>query len=381
MDSLEQDFAAGLFDDQSTPCISLYQPTHRHHPDNAQDPIRFRNLVRALAESLRQKYVKADVDSLLRPFSELAGNAAFWNCTLDGLAVLAAPDFFRVYRLQRPVPELVVTADSFHLKPLRRIVQSAGRFQLLALTRDAIRLFEGDRDAVDEIDLAEGVPKTMVDALGDQVTNPRLTVSSYGGAEGPPMYHGQGGRKDQIDLDAERYFRAVDRAVLEHHSRPSGLPLLLVALPGNQAIFRRVSRNPFLVSEGIDADPGSLSTDALRERAWQIVEPWYLERLGRFVDEFEASLGTGRATDDLREAAEAALAGRVGTLLVDADRHVPGRIDVETGRVRRDDSLDSDVDDVLDDLGELVVRNGGEWIIVPSERMPTTQGIAAIYRY
>src|SRR5690606_9189797 len=108
---LEQDFAAGLFDDQSTPCISLYQPTHRHHPDNAQDPIRFRNLVRALAESLRQKYVKADVDSLLRPFSELAGNAAFWNCTLDGLAVLAAPDFFRVYRLQRPVPELVVTAD------------------------------------------------------------------------------------------------------------------------------------------------------------------------------------------------------------------------------------------------------------------------------
>ena len=27
------------------PCISLYQPTHRHHPNNKQDPIRFRNLV------------------------------------------------------------------------------------------------------------------------------------------------------------------------------------------------------------------------------------------------------------------------------------------------------------------------------------------------
>ena len=25
------------------PCLSLYQPTHRHHPDNLQDPIRFRN--------------------------------------------------------------------------------------------------------------------------------------------------------------------------------------------------------------------------------------------------------------------------------------------------------------------------------------------------
>src|ERR1700676_823406 len=40
----------------SPPCISLYQPTHRHHPDNQQDPIRFRNLVTEAESSLRQKY-------------------------------------------------------------------------------------------------------------------------------------------------------------------------------------------------------------------------------------------------------------------------------------------------------------------------------------
>ncbi|MGQ0699043.1 MAG: hypothetical protein ACT4PZ_12470 [Panacagrimonas sp.] len=31
---------------QTPPCLSLYQPTHRHRPDNQQDPIRFRNLVK-----------------------------------------------------------------------------------------------------------------------------------------------------------------------------------------------------------------------------------------------------------------------------------------------------------------------------------------------
>lgn len=30
------------------PCLSLYQPTHRPHPHRAQDPIRFRNLVKSL---------------------------------------------------------------------------------------------------------------------------------------------------------------------------------------------------------------------------------------------------------------------------------------------------------------------------------------------
>ena len=33
---------------QGQPCQSLYQPTHRRHPDNQQDPIRFRHLVKAL---------------------------------------------------------------------------------------------------------------------------------------------------------------------------------------------------------------------------------------------------------------------------------------------------------------------------------------------
>lgn len=43
--------------------------------------------------------------------------------------------------------------------------------------------------------------------------------------------HGQGDRNEEIDLDIERFFRAVSRAIYEHHSKPSGLPLILAALP------------------------------------------------------------------------------------------------------------------------------------------------------
>ena len=30
-----------------SPCVSLYQPTHRRQPDRRQDAIRFRNLIKA----------------------------------------------------------------------------------------------------------------------------------------------------------------------------------------------------------------------------------------------------------------------------------------------------------------------------------------------
>lgn len=382
MDALENDFAAGLFDQGEPPCLSVYQPTHRSHPDNQQDPIRFRNLVKEIEKSLGRRYEPREVKALLEPFVELMEDDAFWNHTLDGLGVLARPGLFRVYRLQRPVPELAIVADSLHVKPLLRIVQSADRYQILAVTRQQIRLYEGNRDALDEVELAADVPRTLTDALGEELTEPRLTVSSYGeGAGGPAMHHGQGGRKDQIDLDAERFFRAVDTKFVECHSQPSKLPLLLAALPENQSLFREVSRNPFLVAEGIDGNPDALSVDELRTRAWRVVEPVYLERLRSIVERFEESKTKSLATGDAAQAAEAAVTGRVETLLVDAVRQVPGTIDSATGRVQPGELADPEVDDVIDDLAELVMRQGGEVVVVPSERMPTETGLAAVYRY
>ena len=75
------------------------------------------------------------------------------------------------------------------------------------------------------------------------------------------------------------------------------------------------------------------------------------------------------------------MGGRVSTLLIDADSYVPARIDAMTGRIEYDDHADPEVDDLLDDVGELVLKNGGQIVIVPAERMPTRTGLAAIYRF
>ena len=78
---------------------------------------------------------------------------------------------------------------------------------------------------------------------------------------------------------------------------------------------------------------------------------------------------------------EAGVAGRVATLLIEADRHVGGRIDPASGRIEYGEITHPEIDDLLDDLGELVLNKGGQTIIVPAERMPGKTGIAAIYRF
>jgi len=366
-----------------SPCLSLYQPTHRHRPDNQQDPIRFRNLVKELEASLRQEYSADEARLLLEPFETLANDHAFWLHTMDGLAVLGGPSLFRVFRFQRKVAELAVVADSFHIKPLQRFLQSIGRYQVLGLSLNKIQLFEGNRDALDEIDPAQDVPRTMAEALGDKLSEPHQVVASHGGVGqgSTPMRHGHGGKKDEHEMDAERFFRAVDRAVLEHHSRPSGLPLILATLPEHQHLFHRVSHNPFLIAEGLPINPDTLSLDALRELAWKAVEPQYQSRLAVLADEFAGAKSNGLGSDDLAEVAHAAAAGRVATLLIESNRQVAGRIDGATGQVEFADLSHPQVDDLLDDLGELVGKMGGKVLVIPTERMPGSTGLAATYRY
>ena len=396
MTSLIQDYSAILRGAHEAPCLSLYQPTHRQHPDNTQDPIRFRNLVKQLEESLRKKHASQDIPALLQPFAALAEDRAFWNHTTDGLAVLAAPGFFRVYTLQRPVAELAIVADSFHTKPLMRIVQSADRYQVLGLNKHEFMVYEGNRDALDAMSPIDGLPQTAEQWVGRGSDAREGAHRAYGPGGSSNMTlqgggvkqraggvarHGTDVKQDADDRDTEHFFRAVDRAVMAHCSQPSALPLILAALPQHHRLFRSISTNPHLIDQAIDVHPDDLSADALRERAWQFMQPAYLARLAGLVEAFGAAHANGRGAEEPGTIAREAAAGRVATLLIEADRLIPGRIATATGVIASGDLSNPQVDDVLDDLGEIVLRQGGEVIIVPAERMPTRTGAAAIYRY
>jgi release factor family 3 len=377
------------------PCVSIYLPTHRRFPEQQNNSVAYRNLLKQVDSAQRRPDLPPVPDDVRKRLSDLLNDDAFWAHPSEGLAVFAAPRFFRSFWLPRAVPERAVVAGRFFIKPLLRLAQAADRFQVLALNRERIRLFEGNRDALEEIDLAPGVPATIEEALGEQLTELQTQVHSYGSgpaggaersADGGPKsggaFHGQRSKKDEFDIDIERFFRTVDRAVIEHHSRPSGLPLILAALPEYHATFHRLSHNRQLLDGGIEANPDALSVDELRERAWQSMEPVYLRRLQLMIDRYGAAHGAHRADDALPQVALAAVVGRVDVLLLERDREVQGSMDLATGVLQVADTVETAAPgDVLDDLAEAVLQNGGEVVIVPAERMPSTTGLAAIYRY
>ena len=263
-------------------------------------------------------------------------------------------------------------------------MQSTNRYHVLGLGLKDIQLFEGNRHSLVRVELLSDVPETITDALGDELTEKHSTVASYGGTGGNStnMHHGQGGKNDEEDNDTERFFRTVSKSIYENYSKPTGWPLILAALPNHHNLFQKVSKNSFLLSNGIEINPESVSIDKLADLAWSIMEPEYLLKLDTLVEKFAQEKADGKGSDDMKEIGVAAVEGRIDTLIIEADRMIPNKLtNLVTGNIQNRDLTNPKVDDLLDDLGELVIKMGGNVMVLTSEKMPSETGLAAIFRY
>lgn len=360
------------------PCLSLYLTTHRTQPERRDDPTRYRALVRQLATSLERSYPPAVIDELLRPFRAIEHDEDFWNARREGIALFAAPGVHIAQHLDRPVPELAVVANSFHLKPLLRILQTMERYHVLTLTKERIALFVGDRDGLSPVELHPDVPATLEAALGAHETHRETTIASSGGVE---RMHGHRTAAEDHELDTERFFRAVDRAIEHHYSAKDGLPIILAGLSDQLSMFQRIRKNPNVLLEGVSVHPGAISVADLTERSWKLMKPYVDASMKQQVDAYHAAAAHGKGLSVPQDVAVAAVEGRVETLFVESGRILPGIVDASTGTITFDSNDETDVDDILDDVAEIVLRAKGRVLVLDAEHMPAGTGLAAILRY
>jgi hypothetical protein len=384
MKLLTREIIQELLSTEQTICLSLYMPTNRVHPEKLQNPIRYKNLVKQLEESLLKKYSAESIQKYLKPMEALITDNDLWNHTMNGLAVFCSDGIFEVIGLHEPVNELAMVANTFHTKPLRKSIQAIDHYHVLAINQHDYHLYEGNRHALNEVELEAEVPKNLVEALGEELTGRQSPVGSYGNTQrGTANMHGQTGvRKDEMEKDAERFFRVISNRMEEKYSKPTGFPMILAALPEHHHLFHKVSKNPYLLKEGVMVNPASLSIEQLNALAWKIMEPEYDSRINKLINQFEQAKSHGKGSDEIEDIAVAAVEGRIDTLLVEADRLIAVRItNMTTGHTQKRDLENPKIDDLLDDMSELVIKLGGEVMVLPPEKIPSESGLAAIFRY
>lgn len=387
-------YLASVLMSPEAPCVSIYLPAHRANGNakgsltDQQNRTLYRNLADRAAEVLTKSYPESVSSRIVEQLHKLQADDQFWSHVLDGVAVLASPQRFDTFSLPRKMPEFVTVGETFHVKPLLRFVQSAEPFHVLGVSRERVALFQGNRYDLRPLEVP-GIPLKLTDALGEEVDDPQAQYHTAGPSRavgpGSPgraamIAHGHGSKKDEVLNDMHRFFRVVDREIIHRVSEPTGLPLILMGIDANVAEFRAVSKNRFLLEESIHGDWTNLALPEIRERAWKVFEKHYLDRLARIREDFGTAFAQGKATGDLSDAAKAAVAGRIGILLIDDDRTEPGMIDAD-GNLHPAATKNDATGDMLDDLAELALRTKADVIVTPSSQMPTKTGLAAIFRY
>jgi len=357
------------------PHLSIYLPTHRRHPESKQDPIRFRSLLHQAKELLATTYKSRDADAFLEPLRELEGQR-HWEYSLDGLALFRSEAGTAAYRLPMPVPELVVVAETYHTKPLLRFLRSNGRYLVLSVSQNAVTLYEGSPFGAGPVNL-ESVPKSLRDVLGVPDFD-RVFESQY--VRGA-IFHGQGPGKEVRKEELLHFFREIDRG-LHEYLRSERVPLLLAAVKYYHPMYRLVNHYPELLPDGLTGNYERATPDKIHEEAWPIVSRVFESRVHTWADRYRERVGTGLASDQLEEVAQAAVTGRVQCLLVPEEESVWGILDRKTGAIeRRERQRGTEDADVLDDVAEEAYKRGGEVYVVPRGSMPVKSVIAAIYRF
>jgi len=377
----------GLMEQHNGPCISMFLPTHRVG-EAQQNILRLRNQIREAGHRLLLCNLRASkTEVLLEPMQALLEDEDFWLHPGDGLALFRSPDVFRAYHLPCHFKEQVIVTNYFYLKPLLPLLTDDGRFYILALSHNDVRLLVGTRYSVSETTLPETVPRSLDEAMQYDESDNELQYhsSSSGlsigkGGRRPTIFHGQGVGTDDEKERLLRYFQQVDRG-LHELLRDEKTPLVLAGVAYLFPIYREANTFPFLLHEGVPGNPDKLSPETLRGQAWDIVEPVFLQARQVAAARYSMHAATGQTSNNLREIVPAACYGRIASLFVAIDQEQWGTFNPTTNTLHVHREARFKDDDLLDLAATQTLLHGGSVYAVEHTQMPDEGQLAAVYRY
>lgn len=369
---------------QSNPCISLYLPTHKKGKEIDQDPIRFKNLIRAAEKELNNcGFDQGEAKKIMEPATQLLGDSFFWSHQDQGLAVFITRDEFHTYRLPFSFNENVIVRECYYVKPLVPLLVEGGDFLILALSQKNLRLFNASQYNMEQIEL-ENVPKSIKEALKYDVPERQLqyhTGTGTGKGRRAAMFHGQGVGTDDVikKKNILQYFQLIDNGIndiLKDETRP----MIVVGLEFLLPIYRQTNSYGNFLDE-IVSNADELTDAELYRKGWERMRQHLNNRKREALDEFKKLHGTGKASGHVEEIVRAAAGGRVKYLLVDITRTVWGAYLAEADQVTLHEQRKEASEDLMDVAVAQTILHDGKVYDLESRQMPEHNAMAAVLRY
>lgn len=297
-------------------------------------------------------------NKLLEPVNNLISDSRIFKGINGNIGIFRNQESFRVLSVPVEVEETCQVATSFHVKPLLKWLQVDQEFLLLGLEQEAAHLYFGSQNSIKLVD----------SVVLPEIFKSKSFVSNYLSIK----------KVRQSKLKKVETYNWLNDWILE--LTKSSTPKLFLAGEksvieplANHLNYKNTIKNP--ISNFFSKNDISEICITIRK----ILKSDSKSYIEKALMEFRFAEEGNRARKNIFQIAKAVVKGRVRKLIVTDELNIFGKVDKDSGGLAiHPFDMDHEDDDILDDLAQMVLSQGGEVIVASRSEIPKGRPILAI---
>ena len=300
-----------------------------------------------------------DIENFFKPIELLIKDTKKLSSFVGNIGIFRTQTSFRVLSLPIEVESACIVADSFHVKPLLKWIQSDRDFLFLGIEAGSATLFQGSLHTFKEID-------TII--FPDLLRGNTKEEFSHDSAQ--KMI-----KQQKLHETMEWLNAWIMNLTVEVR------PRLFVA--GNKEVTAMVLK--VLQYENTYTHPiwpsfASKKALDICTEIRSILRAEVRKEFEKAIVEFHYATDVNLAKGNVFTIAKAAVQGKIKKLLISDGIKIFGKLNRKSGDLAiHEVDQDHEDDDILDDLAQTVWANGGEVVVAPLGVIPKGRPILAIF--
>jgi Bacterial archaeo-eukaryotic release factor family 3 len=355
-----------LASEKSNPCVTISMNTHRTHPDNVQDVIVLKNLLKEARERVLGEFSKHPINNLLDKIENLEKEIDV-NYNLDSLHIFLSDSTKEIIKSSWPTPQNTVAIDEkFTIRPLIKLFNRAEEYMILLLSQSGARLLHANNDLISGELENNNFPFTKD---GELLPNKRTTQEKLI----------DGKQADNLILD---FLNKIDKAVVKEVYNKHGLKCVVMCTEDNYSRLMQVADKPFIYLGNVSIDYKDVPNQTIAAFAWKLVNALQHQQRADAISEMMEASGEGKVITDLQDIFRAVREGR-GELLISKDdfRQAVKMTGEFSFDLVDDVTLPGVIDDITSEISWEVISKKGRTLFTEPEETNSLGDIALKVRY
>lgn len=347
--------------EKNEPCVTISLNTHRTHPENQQDEIVLKNLLKEAETRVIDDFGKRPATEVLERIENIADKIDH-QYNLESLHIFLSKDSEEVISSTWPShANTVEVDDTFAVRPLIKAVGRDIEYLILVLTQSGTKIYMANNDSIIREVEEEGFP-----APPNPFYVNNLDVKSD---------------SKQTDNQLKEYFNRIDKSVVELNKKLD-LDVIVIGTESNYAKLMEVADRPHIYIGHDHKNYSESDEHHLVKQAYDIIKNLQKVKRAEAISAIKEAVSKGNVLTDLQEIYQAAIDGRGDLLVVHQDfEQAVKMIDNRTFEYAEDSKEHGVLDDVVSLISWEVLSKNGTVHFTEQEELSDLGDIALKTRY